>query len=190
MFGEPVQTSPTIGVKMRDRSLRGVLLAARASSVIKWDHRSRRFDAPINFGGSGNKSIPGQPYASAKHGRSELKNVGKAPDAGISAFGFRPCNEGSHRGTRQRNVRVFDIDDHLLVRGKFWRRGKSQSTPLQLQRKSAPAQPKCSVTDSSNALIPFQVICTPIQTRKNDDNCVITVIPVAPRICAKRSANP
>src|SRR5260370_20912980 len=57
-------------------------------------------------------------------------------------------------------------------------------------RKSAPGQPKCSVTDSSNALIPFHAICTPMQTRKNDDNCVITVIPVAPRIRASRSAKP
>jgi hypothetical protein len=39
-------------------------------------------------------------------------------------------------------------------------------------------------------LIPFQAICTPIQTRKNDDNCVITVIPVAHRIRASWSANP
>ena len=51
-------------------------------------------------------------------------------------------------------------------------------------------QPICSVTDSSNVLTPFQAICTPIQTRKKDDNCVITVIPVAPRIRANRSANP
>jgi hypothetical protein len=63
-------------------------------------------------------------------------------------------------------------------------------TVVELQRKSALGQPKCSVSDSSNALIPFQAICTPIQTRKNDDNCVITVIPVAPRIRANRSANP
>src|SRR4029077_4703844 len=126
MFIEPVQTSPTIGIKMRDRSLRGVLLAARASRVIKRDHRSRRFDAPINFGGSGNKSIPGQPYASTQHGRSELKNVGKAPDAGISAFRFRTCDEGSHRGTRQRNVRIFGGDDHFLTE-KVWRNGMSQS---------------------------------------------------------------
>jgi hypothetical protein len=48
----------------------------------------------------------------------------------------------------------------------------------------------CSVTDSSSAFIPFQAICTPIQTRKKDDNCVITVIPVGPRIRANRSANP
>src|SRR5215470_10253768 len=36
MFGEPVQTGPAIGIKMCNRSLRGVLLAARASGVIKW----------------------------------------------------------------------------------------------------------------------------------------------------------
>src|SRR6267142_2058024 len=115
MFGEPVQTSPTIGIKMRDRSLRGVLLAARASGVVKWDYCSGRFDAAINFGRSGNKSIPGQPHASALQGRSELKNVGIAPDAGILAFGFRCSHEGAHRGTRHRNVRVFGGDDHLLV---------------------------------------------------------------------------
>src|ERR1700739_3554513 len=118
MLGEPVQTSPTIGIKMRDRSLRGVLLAARASGVVKWDYRSRRFDTPINFGGSGKKSITGQPNASAQHGRSELKNVGKAPDAGILTFGPGRSDEGSHRGTRQGNVRVFGRDDHLRVAGK------------------------------------------------------------------------
>lgn len=66
----------------------------------------------------------------------------------------------------------------------------SQLTRLQLHWRSVLGQPKCSVTDSSNSLIPFQAICTPIQTRKNDDNCVITVIPVAPRIRASWSANP
>jgi hypothetical protein len=40
-------------------------------------------------------------------------------------FGLGRSDEGSHRGTRQRNVRVFGSDDHLLVRRKFWRSGKS-----------------------------------------------------------------
>ena len=62
MFGEPVQTSPAIGIKMRNRSLRGVLLAARPSGVIKWDYRSGRFDAAIDFRRSGNKSVPGQTH--------------------------------------------------------------------------------------------------------------------------------
>jgi hypothetical protein len=35
MFGKPVQTSAAIGIEMRDRSLRGVLLAAGASGVIE-----------------------------------------------------------------------------------------------------------------------------------------------------------
>ena len=60
-----IQTSAAIRIEMRDRSLGGVLLAAGASRVIECDHRSRRFDAAINFGRSGNKSIPGQPHASA-----------------------------------------------------------------------------------------------------------------------------
>src|ERR1700674_5746779 len=113
---------------MRDRSLGGILLAADASGVIEWNHRSRRFDAAINFRGSGDKPIAGQPNASAEHWRRELKNVGIAPQAGILTFGLGRCEEGSHRRTRQRNIRVFGIDDHLLVRGKFWRRGQSSST--------------------------------------------------------------
>jgi len=32
--------------------------------------------------------------------------------------------------------------------------------------------------EKCNALMPFQAICTLIQTKKNDDNCVIVVIPV------------
>src|SRR6202167_3328037 len=67
MFGKPVETRAAIGIEMRDGSLRGVLLAADAASVIKGDHRSRRFDTAINFRGSGDKSIPGQAYAGAQH---------------------------------------------------------------------------------------------------------------------------
>jgi hypothetical protein len=37
------------------------------------------------------------------------------------AFGTERGDEGSHRGTRQRDVRVFGSDDHLLVRGEFRR---------------------------------------------------------------------
>jgi hypothetical protein len=36
----------------------------------------------------------------------------------------------------------------------------------------------CSVTDSSKALTPFQTICAPIQTRRNDESFIITDIPV------------
>ena len=97
--------------------------------------------------------------------------------AAIAAI-VKPCREriGSRRPDR---IRL--IDDQVRAPGKF-------------RRKQAPVipfgQPTCSITDSSNALIPFQAICTPIQTRKKDDNCVITVMPVAPRIRANRSANP
>ena len=69
MFGKPVQTSAAIRIEMRDGSLRGILLASGASRVIEWDHRSRRLDSPINFRGSGNKSIPSEPYACAQQGR-------------------------------------------------------------------------------------------------------------------------
>jgi hypothetical protein len=63
-----------------------------------------------------------------------------------------------------------------------------QPVPFLLPSLVTPLHPICSVTDSSNALSPFHAICTPMQIKKNDDNCVITVIPVAPRICANRSA--
>ena len=65
MFGKPVQTSAAIGIEMRDRSLRGVLLVAETSGVIESDHDSRWFDATIDFRGSGNKSIPDQPNTGA-----------------------------------------------------------------------------------------------------------------------------
>ena len=65
MLEKPVQTSAAIGIEMRDRSLRGVLLAADTSGVIESDHGSRWFDAAIDFRGSGNKSIPGQPNTGA-----------------------------------------------------------------------------------------------------------------------------
>jgi hypothetical protein len=128
MFGEPVLTGATVGIEMRDRSLRGVLLAAGAPGIVKWDHRPGRFNAAINLGGSGNKSIPSQPYASAEQGRSELKNVGKAPDSGILTFGFRRSNKGPHRVTRHRNVRVFGGDDHRGCWRRVWRSRKNQST--------------------------------------------------------------
>src|SRR5580700_4167386 len=117
MFGKPVQTSAAVLVEMRDQSLRGVLLAAGPADVIKWDHRSRRFDAAINFRGSGDKSVPGQPNTVAQQRRRKLKNIGIAPDPGILALGFGRSDESSHRGTREGNVRVFGIDDHLLIRG-------------------------------------------------------------------------
>src|SRR5215471_558734 len=72
VFGKPVQTSTAICIEMRNRSLRGILLAADPSSVIEGGHHSRWFEAAINFRGSGNKSIPGQPYAGAQHWRCEL----------------------------------------------------------------------------------------------------------------------
>ena len=66
MPGEPIQTSPAVGIKMRDRSVQGVLLAARLSGVIEWDHRSGGLNPPINFRCGDNKSVPGQPNASAQ----------------------------------------------------------------------------------------------------------------------------
>src|ERR1700730_13109374 len=117
MFGKPVQTSAAILIEMRDQSLRGVLLAAGPADVIEWNHCSWRFDAAINFRGSGDKSVPGQPNTVAQQWRRKLKNIGIAPDPGILTLGFGRSDESSHRGTRERNVRVFGSDDHLLIRG-------------------------------------------------------------------------
>ena len=51
-------------------------------------------------------------------------------------------------------------------------------------------QARCRVTDPSNSLMPFQAICTPMQTRRNDDNFVITIVALRPSVRARRSANP
>ena len=45
-------------------------------------------------------------------------------------------------------------------------------------------------SDANNTLAPFQKICTPMHTSKNDDSRMITLIPVAPSNFASRSANP
>jgi hypothetical protein len=63
MFGEPIQAGSAIGIEMRDRSLRSVLLAASPSGVIEGDNRSRGLDAAINFRRRNNKSIPSQTHA-------------------------------------------------------------------------------------------------------------------------------
>src|SRR5262249_36761886 len=122
MFGEPIQARTAIGIEVGDRSLRGVLLAAGASGVVEGDHRAWWFDAAIDFRCGGDESVAGEPHAGAKHWRTELEDVRVAPDAGILALGFRRSDEGSHRGTRQRNVGVFGGDDHLIVRERLWRR--------------------------------------------------------------------
>ena len=36
---------------------------------------------------------------------------------------------------------------------------------------------------------PFQIICVPMHTSKNEDSRMITLIAVAPNNCASRSAN-
>src|SRR5882762_1787242 len=63
---KPVQARAAIGIEMRNRSLCSILLAAGPPGVIEGDHRSRQLDAPINFRRSNNKSVPGQPHASAQ----------------------------------------------------------------------------------------------------------------------------
>jgi hypothetical protein len=42
----------------------------------------------------------------------------------------------------------------------------------------------------NNADNPFQEICTPMHTSKNDDNLMITLIAVGPNTWASRSENP
>jgi len=45
-------------------------------------------------------------------------------------------------------------------------------------------------TEASNARTPFQRICTPMQTNKNDASCMITLIAVGPSTRASLSENP
>jgi hypothetical protein len=42
----------------------------------------------------------------------------------------------------------------------------------------------------TRVLNPFQKICTPMHTSKNEDSRTTMVIPLSPSACAKRSANP
>src|SRR5216683_6797742 len=50
--------------------------------------------------------------------------------------------------------------------------------------------PYLPASEPNNTLAPFHRICTPMHTSKNDDNRMITLIPVAPSNIASRSANP
>jgi len=65
MFQEPVQTSPTVGIKnARPESSRRLAGRALPSSVIKWDPPFPAIRCADKFPGlAANKSIPGQPYA-------------------------------------------------------------------------------------------------------------------------------
>jgi len=42
----------------------------------------------------------------------------------------------------------------------------------------------------TSALTPFHIICTPIQTRRNDESRRMMLMPLSPTAAAKRSANP
>ena len=63
--------------------------------------------------------------------------------------------------------------------GRGWRRRKIQNE----SRQRLPAG-----SDFRSELTPFQTICTPIHTSKNDVSCRITVMPVVPSTRPKRSA--
>jgi hypothetical protein len=65
-------------------------------------HQNTRGEVLQRQGGKWDDS--GQAHAEAQLWRCELKNVAVAPDAGILAFGTERGDEGSHRGTRQRDV--------------------------------------------------------------------------------------
>jgi hypothetical protein len=120
------------------------------------------------------------------------RNVGRAVRLG-DGLGF--CRQRGHSKRTQLPVCAIIREQWVTWRTVFRHRVLAERqepvNPFCNARGKIPiAQPICRVTDSSNSLIPFQAICTPIQTRKKDDNCVITIIPVAPRIRASRSANP
>jgi hypothetical protein len=49
-------------------------------------------------------------------------------------------------------------------------------------------QAVCRAMDSSNALTPFQPICTPMQTRRNDDSFTMTNIALVGKSIAQKNA--
>src|SRR5580692_12993226 len=63
MARKPIQSGAAVGIEVRDGSLRRILLAARAASVVKRDYRARRLDAPVNLRRRSDESVSGQAHA-------------------------------------------------------------------------------------------------------------------------------
>ena len=117
MGGEPVEATAAVGVEMRDRSFRGVLLAARAAGVVERDDRAGRLDAAMDFRRGGDKAVSGEAHAKAQQWRRELKDIGVAPDARKFSVGLGPrghCHKRTHRRSAERNVFVLCGDDHFF----------------------------------------------------------------------------
>src|SRR6185295_18676276 len=97
MRGEPVEATAAVGVEMRNWSFRSVLLAARATGVVERNDSAGRLDAAIDFRRGGDKAVSGEAYAKAQQRRSELEDVGVAPDARIFSIRFGRGDERAHR---------------------------------------------------------------------------------------------
>jgi len=113
IFPQPIQPRPAIRIKIRYRSLRRILLPSRSPSIVKRNHRPRRFNPPVNFRRRGHKSIPGQPHASPQHRRRKLKNIRVAPDPRILPLRLRRRHKRPHRSARQRNIHTFCSNNHV-----------------------------------------------------------------------------
>ena len=112
---DPVGIELVCGVEIGDGSFGCVVEAARAASVVKRNGRAGRFDAVIDFGGSGDESITGQTDTGAEHGAGELEDVRIAEDGGKFAGGVRRGDKGSHRRLRYGYIGVGGFDDHCFV---------------------------------------------------------------------------
>jgi len=109
------------------------------------------------------------------------------------------CDSGSEHqpaaGTPQVNLSFtgcprFCLQPRLAFRRlcrKFLAERQEPVNPFASPEEKCPlGQPICSVTGLQQRFDHVPAICTPIQTKKDYDKCVIIVIPVAPRIRANQ----
>lgn len=112
MGREKIESGAATGVKISDRSLKGIVEASGTACVVERNGGARRLNAVIDFGSGGDKAITGQPDASTKHGSRQLKNVGVAQDAGKFAIGAGRRHKGAHRRRSDGDICVRSLDDH------------------------------------------------------------------------------
>jgi hypothetical protein len=75
--------------------------------------------------------------------------------------------------------------------GLFWQKHRGVGGVRALKKTRGVAAPiQCATAGSvaKSALAPFQTICTPMHTNRNEVNCRITVMPVVPSTRPSRSA--
>ncbi len=115
-----------------------------------------------------------------------LTRLGRSPTPPKPSLPAVVCESGlprASRGVRSGRAR-FASTSRNARREMFCHSERSEESAFRRR-----AQRTCTGTELNNALAPFHRICTPMHTSRNEDSCIITVIPVVPRIRASRSAN-